>query len=1343
MSEQKELKHSVIKAMACTMSEYSMRDLSKLYGNLVLASSTFSSAINRWVYDGILTVHLGDYGIGRQYAVAPTLWVDVMREVDESDLVLLLEFFPAENEHCRHDIVLLARAAVRFLHNQSYVDLLDTIDWRVLASCHSVVDIMQHVGKQLEMVDFVKHFGSSFLYCLYVDYENRWSNMQLIADLRILRPVFFDNPRLNEHIRSNFRDVYVLYVELFQTGRLDDLLKKTHPDGEIHRQLKALKCMHDNDPEKAFKILSATLNNNNQKFFYDPFFNFVYGMALALSNSAKAVKTAEQLLKNREANSKHKCFAMLLVLHYLVMGDADKFLREHPLSTCFDRMSYFLACLFLRHYHVVEPEPDELIQAVQVIKDSDLDYLKLLFANEFDQLKGETKRLSAQTGLKGSFLPTVEHEERWEAVLAQVMRISSQATGKKAQSTADQRVAYFVDLDSFDVQPKLQKSKDGGVTWSKGRNIALKGFGAETFLTPQDRKVASLVKSYTSGWYGNQLSYELEGEKVIAALAGCGSVYDDRTGERLDIVDEPLQLQVLKSANGYTVRSNVDMDYAHSSGFSISVTGNKVSVTEVTSSQLKILELLRGCGVFPPKSKKRLTELLESLSSNFVVMSPLLKNTTELKRVEANSLIAVQVKPVDYDTFSANVVVKPFGDRPPLYSPGKGMEIVSATIDGETMQTERDMNAELAHLDRLYKILDFRDMDIETFSWEMNTSECLQLLEKVRSVPDAAYIEWPQGEKMRVLRPMVSPDRLRLQVSSAGQWFEVEGDLDIGEHEKLKIAVLLEKLSSARSNFIRLNDDEYLALNEQLVQRLQVLDKLMNKRGKKLQVSQMNALQLTDLEGLGAKLKTDRQFKQLVKRIHEADKLDIKLPAALNAELRPYQVEGYKWMTRLAHWGAGACLADDMGLGKTLQAIAMMVARCGMGPQLVVMPTSVLLNWQQELQRFAPTLKVNALNHPGADRKALVGQAQAGDVVLMTYGLLVTEGELLASRTWATIVLDEAHTIKNRDTLTSKATMNLKGDFRLLLTGTPLQNHLNEIWNLYEFSNPGLLGSYIQFTAEFMVPIERNHDMERQQQLRRILSPFMLRRTKEDVLNDLPEKTEITLPVELSKDEMALYETLRQQAIANIEGGSKSIVQTLAEITRLRQAACHPRLVDDKLTLPSSKSQAFLELVGNLMDNGHRALVFSQFTSHLALIREELDKLSINYLYLDGSTSPTERNRLVRAFQMGSEPLFLISLKAGGLGLNLTAADYVIHLDPWWNPAIEDQASDRAHRIGQDKPVTVYRLIAAGTIEDKIMRLHQHKRGMADALLQDANLFSQITADDVIRLLRERIEDIN
>lgn len=322
----------------------------------------------------------------------------------------------------------------------------------------------------------------------------------------------------------------------------------------------------------------------------------------------------------------------------------------------------------------------------------------------------------------------------------------------------------------------------------------------------------------------------------------------------------------------------------------------------------------------------------------------------------------------------------------------------------------------------------------------------------------------------------------------------------------------------------------------------------------------------------------------------------------------------------------------------------------------------------------------------------------------------------------------------------SKAAMNLKGDFKVILTGTPLQNHLGEIWNLFQFINPGLLGTFGHFTDNYITPIVKNDDKQRQKQLKNRLLPFMLRRTKNDVLDELPEKTEIVLDVNLTEEEEAFYENMRRVAVEKVKESDNAGIQTLAEITRLRQAACNVKLIDRELNLTSSKTETFMELVNELRTNNHRALVFSQFTSHLALIIKRLEEENIKFLYLDGSTPVKERERLVKAFQKSEDiPLFLISMKAGGLGLNLTAADYIIHLDPWWNPAVEDQASDRAYRMGQTRPVTVYRLISKNTIEEKIIRLHQTKKSLADALLDGSDMSHKLTKEEMLELLGAKI----
>jgi SNF2 family DNA or RNA helicase len=322
--------------------------------------------------------------------------------------------------------------------------------------------------------------------------------------------------------------------------------------------------------------------------------------------------------------------------------------------------------------------------------------------------------------------------------------------------------------------------------------------------------------------------------------------------------------------------------------------------------------------------------------------------------------------------------------------------------------------------------------------------------------------------------------------------------------------------------------------------------------------------------------------------------------------------------------------------------------------------------------------------------------------------------EMLAKVEWQTIVLDEAQAIKNMNTKRSQAAMKLQAEFKLITTGTPIENHLGELWNLFRFINPGLLGSLESFNQKYAGPIEREQDKDARQRLKKLIQPFMLRRTKNQVLSELPSRTEILLQVELTPEEKAFYEALRQEAIrklseSDLEAGAQHL-QVLAEIMKLRRACCNPSLVQNKLKIKSSKLELFGETLTELLDNNHKALVFSQFVDHLTILREYLDQQKISYQYLDGSTPAKERKKRVDAFQAGEGDVFLISLKAGGTGLNLTAADYVIHMDPWWNPAVEDQASDRAHRIGQQRPVTIYRLVAKGTIEDKIVDLHQQKR---------------------------------
>ncbi|MCU0754879.1 MAG: DEAD/DEAH box helicase [Xanthomonadales bacterium] len=466
--------------------------------------------------------------------------------------------------------------------------------------------------------------------------------------------------------------------------------------------------------------------------------------------------------------------------------------------------------------------------------------------------------------------------------------------------------------------------------------------------------------------------------------------------------------------------------------------------------------------------------------------------------------------------------------------------------------------------------------------------------------------------------------------------------------------------------------------------------------------------------------------------------LDPPLPGGFGAELRDYQREGVRWLLRLAHWAPGACLADDMGLGKTVQALAVLQSRASLGPQLVVAPTSVVGNWQREAARFTPALNVQI--YAEGDRTANLATLGPGSLLLLSYGLLALDIDALKTVTFATVIHDEAQALKNAQTQRAQAARQLQADFSIATTGTPIENHLGELWSLFRIIAPGLLGSQEQFSRRFALPIGGDSSHNAKAALRALIAPFILRRNKHEVLDELPSRTEVVLRVEADAEEARLQQALRKQALDRLQADtgdeSRRRFNILAALTRLRRAACHPTLVAPELGLPGSKLTQLLELIEELREGGHRALIFSQFTDFLAIIRKALDGRGLRYQYLDGQTAPKARQQAVDAFQRGEGDLFLLSLKAGGVGLNLTAADYVIHLDPWWNPAIEQQATDRAHRIGQTRPVTVYKLVLADSIEEQILSLHGSKRELIDAMLAEQDGGSRLGVDDLLGLLR-------
>ncbi|HEY4176280.1 MAG TPA: DEAD/DEAH box helicase [Kofleriaceae bacterium] len=468
-------------------------------------------------------------------------------------------------------------------------------------------------------------------------------------------------------------------------------------------------------------------------------------------------------------------------------------------------------------------------------------------------------------------------------------------------------------------------------------------------------------------------------------------------------------------------------------------------------------------------------------------------------------------------------------------------------------------------------------------------------------------------------------------------------------------------------------------------------------------------------------------------------------PETLCAEMRPYQKEGVAWLQNLREHAAGGILADDMGLGKTLQTIAHILIEKEQGrltqPAMVVTLTSLVGNWKREIERFAPTLKI-AIHH-GADRHIRQHELHKHHVIITTYPMVVRDRDALAMLPLHLLVLDEAHAIKNHDAQAAEAVRALDAKNKVCLSGTPIENHLGELWSLFDFLNPGLLGTREEFTLQFRQPIEERSDKNRLEALRDRVRPYLLRRTKDSVAPELPAKTQLVRAIDLSGEQRELYESIRVAAHADVrrhikaKGMASSTIQILDALLKLRQVCCDPRLISSdsaKGIEGSAKLNVLLDMVQSQLADGRRILIFSQFARMLALISEGLLGKGIGHVSLTGNTP--DRQKPIDAFQQGRADVFLISLKAGGAGLNLVGADTVIHYDPWWNPASQAQATDRAHRIGQTKPVFVHNLIIAGSVEERMLSLQRHKSLLASAILDKGGPGApQLTERDVDDLL--------
>lgn len=920
------------------------------------------------------------------------------------------------------------------------------------------------------------------------------------------------------------------------------------------------------------------------------------------------------------------------------------------------------------------------------------------------------------------------HEARpaWQELVELLDRAAATAeSGAESDAGVTWQLAWTVQRVSgqlFVPVPLSRKRTARG--WGAYRALALSRLASlesSGELSSSDRRVAEqLVRQSVYG----RADYAWRPEALLSLLGHPRVLHPD-THEPLEVQEQKPELSLKRSDRGFVLSLVPSAASAGGDDWSVlaNLEQNRLFIYRLTETHRALSRALaRSAAVLPTEAESALRTSLARLAGTVRVRSELELESPDASAERADSQLRIALFRAS-PGLRFTVGTRPFGGEGPLLPAGEGSAILVEEIAGRHRLVRRDLEDERRRVEALElacPTLALAEREGGEFRLRQLT-DCLELLTELGRQGDALTLEWPEGEPLRLLGER-DARALRVAVKATDDWLSLQGELRVDEERVISLQELVARRQPGDGRFVELDGGHIIALTRDLTDKLDRITCAAEKKADGFELPALAAPTVASwLEGLDADAGRATVEKRL-SRYREAERKKFPVPRTLDAELRDYQVRGYEWMRRLAYFGAGGLLCDDMGLGKTVQLLALALALAKEGPALVVAPTSVCAHWVSQARRFSPRMRVVRFGEE--DRERQLADLGKGDLLISSYGQMQRESARLAGIDFGLAVLDEAQAIKNPSSQRARAACGLSARYRFAATGTPVENHLLDLWSLFRFANPGLLGSQERFERRFVRPLQAGGAPAVRAALHQLVLPFLLRRRKADVLEELPEKTEITLTVEPSTDEVAFYEAIRRDALRRLNASAPKAqgrLQILAALTRLRQAACHPQLAGAPKSLgTSAKHETFFALVDELREGGHRALVFSQFVQHLALIRRELERRSIPYVYLDGSTPAAQRRKCVDAFQDGEGDLFLISLRAGGAGLNLTAADYVIHLDPWWNPAVEAQATDRAHRIGQTRPVTVYRLVTQGTVEQRILALHGEKRATAELLLDGA-----------------------
>ncbi|MBM4089832.1 MAG: hypothetical protein FJ276_10480, partial [Planctomycetes bacterium] len=776
-----------------------------------------------------------------------------------------------------------------------------------------------------------------------------------------------------------------------------------------------------------------------------------------------------------------------------------------------------------------------------------------------------------------SLVDLIEPEPMWRRALSAIARLGEvQPPGTAAASSAPHHERLVWELreagDLIDLQPFVQKRTASG--WTAGRRVSLQRLLAEfntpefAFLTDQDRALCRTIEAHAEvNYYGyRETSVEFNDLMAARALVGHPSVF--REGDRdtpLEIVEQPPQLIVAKQSEKI-IRIRLQPEPSSDDDgevwpLRILQDGPRRIVFVFFSDQHIRLQRILGTMLdVPAAAAEHVLASIQRVSSLVAVHSEIGGDLPAAESVAGDVRPHLHLLPFQ-GGLRAEVFVRPFRDEGPFCRPGQGAADVFANVGGQPKTARRDLAEELRQWEAVLAACPALAAQTEdrtaAFPSPVEALEAmLQLEDQVAA--DRVVLHWPQGQRF-CLAGRASASQFQVRIRKDRDWFAASGALEVDPSLSLDMLKLIELVEASPSRFVQLDDGRFLALTEQLRQRIKELAAYGDRRESKLRFPPVRAAALEDL-GDGVSLTADAAWTACVQRMRRAGEVRPVVPTTLQTELRDYQREAFQWLVHLAAWGVGGCLADDMGLGKTIEALALLLHRSAGGPALVVAPTSVGFNWLNEVSRFAPTLNARLFG-PG-DRDACFQDLGPRDVVIGSYGMLHSEAARFQAQTWHTVILDEAQAIKNMTTRRSQAAMGLTADFRLIMTGTPLENHLGELWNLFQFINPGLLGSLEHFQQRFAGPIERDGCAETRRWLKKLIRPFLLRRTKTQVLAELPPRTELTLQVELSDEEAAFYDALRRRALeklAESPDDRPKHLMILAEIMRLRRACCHPK----------------------------------------------------------------------------------------------------------------------------------------------------------------------------------------